>query len=258
MQGFRNEMKLVAGVPDNWYEGGPFNDAWPKINIAPDWATFLNAEIPYDNSNVFLKMLEAAGSWNSKNPTASAEIWAVIESILAVMIANGLGRLSWKNGLVGYLVDGDQEWMRQMMPQTSSMGPGGTAFVEPPASSGPTSSFTMTAQVSGWAYSAEGTATKVSISILLLYCLVVVVNVIIVIYLGESSSSWHSIAEIASLAMNSKQTDVLRNTGAGIETPAIYERQVRVVAIGDHLEFNFDTEPSLDITDAPKRDVYYG
>ncbi|KAA6411151.1 MAG: hypothetical protein FRX48_05463 [Lasallia pustulata] len=155
MQGFRNEIKVVAG--------GPFNDAWPKINIAPDWATFLNAEIPYDNSNVFLKMLEAAGSWNSTNPIASAEIWAVIESILAVMIANGLGRLSWKNSLVGYLVDGDQEWMRQMMPQTSSMGPGGTAFVEPPTSSGPTSNFTMTAQVSGWAYSAEGTATKVYI-----------------------------------------------------------------------------------------------
>ena len=212
----------------------------------------------HPNSNVFLKMLEAAGSWNSTNPIASAEIWAVIESILAVMIANGLGRLSWKNSLVGYLVDGDQEWMRQMMPQTSLMGPGGTAFVEPPASSGPTSNFTMTAQVSGWAYSAEGTATKVSIFILLLYCLVVVVHVINVIYIGESSSSWHSIAEIASLAMNSKQTDVLQNTGAGIETPAIYERQVRVVATGDHLEFNFDTEPGLDITDAPKRDVYYG
>lgn len=259
MQGSRDNMKVVTGAPNNGYFYGPFDDAWPKITIAPEWASFLNPEIPHENSNVFLKMLQAAGLWNSTNAFQSHSTWATIESLLAVMIANGLGRLNWNNSLVGDLVSGEQEWMREMMPRkTYSMGPGGSVFVKPPASSGPTSNFTMSAQVSGWAYSAEGAAAKASIFVLLLYSLIVIVHVIHVIYTGESSSSWTSIAEIAALAMNSKQTDALRNTGAGIETPAIYERRVRVVALGDHLELDFDTEPGQDVTDVPRKDSYYG
>lgn len=257
MQSTRGSMKMVTGAPDNWLDG-TFNDAWPKISIAPEWARFLNPDIPQDKSNAFLKMLQAAGLWNSTTPIASEEDWAAIESIVAVMIANGLGRLNWKNSLVGDLVSGEQEWMREMMPRkTYSMGPGGSAFVTPPASSGPTSNFTMSAQVNGWAYSAEGAAAKVSIFILLLYSFIVLVHVVHVIYTGESSSSWTSIAEIAALAILSKQTQALRNTGAGIETPAIYERRVRIVALGDHLELDFDTEHGQDVTDVPKKDSYY-
>ena len=253
----RGVIMVVTGAPDDWIGGATFNDAWPKINIAPEWARLLNPEVP--QSNVFLKLLQAAGLWNSTTPIASASTCGAIESLLAVMIANGLGRLNWNNSLVGDLVSGDQEWMREMMPRkTYSMGPGGSAFVQPPASSGPTSNFTMTAQVYGWAYSADGAAAKASIFILLLYSFIVIVHVVHVIYTGESSGSWTSIAEIAALAMNSKQTDALQNTGAGIETPAIYERRVRVVALGDHLELDFDTDVGLDITDVPKKDSYYG
>ncbi|KAI4130468.1 MAG: hypothetical protein LQ347_003363, partial [Umbilicaria vellea] len=115
----------------------------------------------------------------------------------------------------------------------------------------------MNAQVYGWAYSADGAAAKVSIFVMLLYSFIVLVHVGHVIYTGESSSSWTSIAEIAALAIHSKQTRALRNTGAGIETPAIYERHVRIMALGDRLEMDFDTEPGQDVTDVPRMDSYY-
>ena len=102
---------------------------------------------------------------------------------------------------------------------------------------------TMHAHATGYAYSSKGTTAKVSIVILLLYSTLAVSHWLYLCWNGETSSSWDSGGEIAALALNSSQTDKLRNTGAGIESTEVFAEQVRVIAVGDRLELAFDHTP---------------
>ena len=55
----------------------------------------------------------------------------------------------------------------------------------------------------------------------------------------QSSSSWESISEMLALAVNSKPTEALRNTSAGIQSLATLKESVRIGCDGEHLEMIF-------------------
>ena len=251
----RNPVKIVTGEPDDWIFHGTYgdNNLWPHISIDPAWAAFLNPNQPLGNLTTFQSMTRSAGLWNStawlQDP---GDTDVVVESILALMLANGLGRRGFDTGFVGdlkgtlpgsgtALTNECGEWCKEIMPCCGrNIGFGGSAFNVSSTVASNATKYTMRAKVNGYAYSAKGLTAKYSIAVLLTYSVLVTGHWIYLVWTGETSSSWDTSGEITTLAMNSRRTQKLVNTGAGIESTKVFRERVRVVAIGDHLELAFE------------------
>lgn len=129
------------------------------------------------------------------------------------------------------------------MPLRGPMGHGGSVYTINNHATQNATKLTMIAEAVGYAYSPKGFTTILSITVLFLYSCIVLAHWGYMIRTRKSSSSWQSSAEIAALAMNSRQTDVLTNTGCGVETSRIFKQSVRVVSVGGRLELAFKGLP---------------
>lgn len=76
--------------------------------------------------------------------------------------------------------------------------------------------------------------------VLLAYSLFAVVHFFYTTATGWTPNAWDTAPEIVLLAMNSKPTKALRNTGAGIATVLVFKEKVKVRVKQDHLELVFD------------------
>ena len=100
--------------------------------------------------------------------------------------------------------------------------------------------FEIKASITGWAYSTEGTASKLALVVMLTYCTIALIHIFYSGISGLSSTAWDSIGEVVVLAMNSSPTAHLQNTCAGIIGTKVFKTNVRVLATkGDHLELVF-------------------
>ena len=237
---------MPAGT-DATYGGG---DKWPPIAVEPQWAAYLDPEIKESNSTVFQMLTRAAGLQNMSS-LAGPDTGYLVESILATMIVNGLARRNYKLGIIGELKNWDfdsalptcKSWCRQMMPLHGSMGNGGSVYNINESAQKYATKLTMHATATGYAYSPKGFTTVLSIAVLLIYSCIVLAHWGYMIWVKESSNSWRSSSEIAALAMNSRPTDALHNTGAGVETSRIFRQRVRIVSVGEQLELSFKDRP---------------
>ena len=150
------------------------------------------------------------------------------------MVANGVSRSNYNRTLVGNLKGLSAEsnndissgcppnggWCEEMMPRGGQqLGAGGSAFSEVDRSAYPRATkLTMHAYAKGYAYSAKGATTKLSIAVLLIYSTLAMAHWIYLVVRGVTSSSWDSNGEVAALALNSERSARLCNTGAGIES----------------------------------------
>ena len=245
------EIKFVTSVlPANM-------QTWDKIAIEPAWAEYLFPQDPVTNIPVFDQMLAAAGLWNlTANSTFGVDnVPYVLETLFAASIVNGLARANYDALIAGTLKD-DPEWMVQMLPVNgSAIGYGGNAFDLGAQALDTVTPLTLRVQAQGYAYSARGSTTVLSVVILLLYCALAVAHCAYMLGSGLSSSSWDSISEITTLAMNSAPTKALVNTGAGIETAAVFQEMVRVAADGERLQFVFEEGPQG--AEMVEKDVFY-
>lgn len=92
----------------------------------------------------------------------------------------------------------------------------------------------------GYLYTADGTTTKLAITVMLAYCALVLGHIIYSTISGISSTAWDSTAEFVALTMNSSPTEVLQNTCAGIVGLTALKTPVRVLATTQgHLELVF-------------------
>ena len=258
IQGTRNTYKVVTShihPSTRWMPAGKdatygAHNSWPVIDVDPRWATYLNPFVGSGNSTAFRLMATSAGLYNTqalRNPDRGY----AIESILSLMMANGLGRTNFGHGIVGDLEGWDFEsdlptcgdWCNQMMPLHGPMGNGGSIFTLNSTAKMNATMLTMHAKVSGYAYSRVGFTTILSIVVLFTYSCIVLTHWAYMIWVKESSSSWQSGAEIAALAMNSRPTDALQNTGAGVETSRVFGHQVRIVSVGERVELSFKGRP---------------
>ena len=258
IQSTRNVYKVVTShlVPSSiWMPAGTDatyggSNSWPSMSIEPEWARYLNPQVAGSNSTVF-GMLAAAAGLKDMGSFSGSDTGYLIESILATMIVNGLSRRHYKRGIIGELRgwDFDSEaptcgsWCKQMMPQHGSMGSGGSVYTLDKATQQNATKLTMYAVSTGYAYSPRGFTTVLSIAVLLIYSLIVLIHWGYMIWAKESSNSWDSSSEIAALAFNSRRTDALRNTGAGVETSRIFKQKVRIVSVGEQVELSFDDRP---------------
>ncbi|KAL8771365.1 MAG: hypothetical protein Q9209_003271 [Squamulea sp. 1 TL-2023] len=255
IQSTRNRYKVVTShlkPSSTWHPPGKDatyggNDKWPAVSIDPHWAKYLDPKIKESNATVFQTLADAAGLQHMSS-FDGPNIGFLIESILATMIVNGLARRKYNHGIIGELKDWDFNsdkrpcgtWCKQMMPLHGSMGAGGCVYILNKVFQTNATRLTMHAGSTGYAYSPKGFTTVLSIAILLIYSCIVLTHWSYMIWVKESSNSWHSSSEIAALAMNSRPTDVLRNTGAGVETSRIFRQRVRIVSVGEKVELSFE------------------
>lgn len=103
----------------------------------------------------------------------------------------------------------------------------------------------------GWAYTIDGTFTKISIVVMFAYCILAFGHAIYLAVSGVSSDAWNSSAEIVALAMNSSPTAYLHNTCAGILGINTFKTPVQILVRGDdsqteHLELVFGHQETAD------------
>ncbi|KAK3166653.1 hypothetical protein OEA41_009778 [Lepraria neglecta] len=256
LQGTRNTPLIVTGADhSSIYDN---NNTLPRISINPAWAAFLNPTIPSDNSTAFQYMMKAAGLWDNGTTINPADVEYVIESLLSLTVVNGLARRDFGTGFSGTLLGntdgldlvtdhdlnneasyglGCDDWCKQFLPSGGyAMGYGGNAFNISNSEKALSTKFTMQATAQGLAYSARGSAAKFAIFALLLYAVIAASHFMYTVWNKESSSSWDSISELVALAMRSDQSESFVNTGAGIDSSAIFKKLARVIDKDDRLQ----------------------
>lgn len=108
--------------------------------------------------------------------------------------------------------------------------------------------FELEHSVGGWAYTIQGNATKLSVTVMMTYCVLAFAHIIYLGMSGISSTAWDSIAEIVALAMNSSPTKHLQNTCAGVLGIKTFQTPVRIMVTNEgsgkdeHLELVFGDE----------------
>ncbi|KAJ5096128.1 hypothetical protein NUU61_005484 [Penicillium alfredii] len=226
----------------------------PRIQISPQWAKYVNPRLPLSNQTVFEQLLMASGLWNIQ-PEGESHILApsdaalgdVVEAALAGMVNNGLANLSPMTSIQGTR-PGDElctdAWIDPLMPQgPSAFGKGGMFWNMDGIDTSNMTKFTMEVIVNGYAYSVKGATSIAAMVVMLVYCLMVIPHTIYVVRTGRSSSSWDSLPEIVALALQSRPTAALKNTGAGISTSAIFRAPVQVLGMERRLTLAFgDTQ----------------
>ena len=226
------------------------NNTFPRISIEPAWAAYLNPIIPSDNSTAFQNILEAAGFLNSESFVYDKNTIAAVESLFALTVVNGLARRDYGKGFLGILSgntngldlasnsnvsdtqDSDCEnWSKQLLPPIShAMTYGGHAFNISESEKANGTKFTMQVDAQGYAYSINGSAAKFAIAALLLYVSIALSQWMYSWADKKTSDSWDSIAKLVALAMRSEdRSNAFANTGAGIYSPAIFEKPSQVI-----------------------------
>ena len=247
IQSTRDQMRVVTGdfviTPE-----GSTDSSWPKILIDLSWANYLFPVDPNSDHTIFIDLLVAAGLWKSASPSQFGveNVGYILEVLFATSIVNGLTRVKYNTTLAGNLRIQNGIWQDQMMPVGKHVGYGGDAFELGGQSPDSVTQFTAKVTAQGYAYNIDGWTTSLSIMVHLIYCMLALGHTGYLLKTGYSSASWDSISELTTLAMNSRRTGQLKNTGAGIDTLTVFEENVQVMTNGEHLEFVFG-EPGPDM-----------
>ena len=262
LQSTRNNPLIVTGNDHlSIYDNG---NTFPRISIDPAWAAFLNPIISSDNTTAYQYMMRVAGLLDDGDTIFPEGFVYVIESLLSLSVVNGLSRRDFDVGLSGTLlgntdgldlvsyrdwdtdalnegiVDGFdcEDWCGQFLPSVGyAMSYGGNAFNISNTEQAASTKLVMQVNAQGLAYNPRGSAAKFAMFALLLYIFLALGHfVYTVFWTRETSSSWDSISELVALAMKSDQSKNLVNTGAGIDSFAIFKQRTQVIDKDGHLQ----------------------
>jgi hypothetical protein len=117
------------------------------------------------------------------------------------------------------------------LPKNENIGKPGNAFDIPQAIRDNATQLQFNSFDYGYAFSSTGKTQKASILSLLLYVVAVIIHIATSLITGMSTSKWGSPSEIVALALTSMPPNLpaeLKNTGAGIETIALYEQKIEL------------------------------
>ncbi|KAL6717884.1 hypothetical protein ACLMJK_003969 [Lecanora helva] len=171
---YRNEYKLVSGVPPNW-QNGTVASPWPQIMPTAAWAKYMNPNITRTNGSVFSSIVSTAGMWNSSLIAAPYNYPIIVEGILTTMVANGLARASYNTSMIGTLKGNNDEnqwyatgWFDYFFKKSS-------IFTLSPEDQALATEFHVSASVIGYAYSYKGATQKAAIAVLVAYIILTVI-----------------------------------------------------------------------------------
>lgn len=244
--------RLTQGQPWSYHiNGSPLSswlwqDYFPRIQIHPTFAQYLNPQIASTNSTVFAQLCMDAGLWGERYAQV-LEAAPAVEATLNLMVINGLVRLAPSVKVQGEIADwngGEGAWWRQFMPsRTETFGWGGAAYNVSDEASAKFLKAHMRVTAKGYAYHWSGGAIQASVTVLAIYVAIAVVHVCLTISTGKTSSSWDSPCEIIALAANSTPPHgPLNNTGAGISKLSTLKQMVCIEATGSVLQLTFRTD----------------
>ncbi len=227
---FRNEYKLVSGVPPNW-ANGTVASSWPRIIPTAAWAKYMNPTIMGSNASVFSSITSAAGMWNTSLVAEPYNFAIIVEGILTTMVANGLARSSYNismiNTLKGNNGDGNQwdatGWFQYFFAKTS-------IFNLSPEEQASATEFDMSASIIGYAYSYKGATQKAAIAVLLAYIILTILHFGYSLWAGWPLTSRDTQPKIAVMAMNSEKTKTSDDIGTGTAAAEGFEENLRLRA----------------------------
>lgn len=120
----RNTPKEVTGFEHNVLVHGTGVLGFQRTTISSSWAAMLNPRVSSSNSTVFGRMASAAGMWNTTRSSTSYNYPFIVESILALMVNNGMGRITYNASMAGSLKGANPDdpwdgglWVTQMLPR---------------------------------------------------------------------------------------------------------------------------------------------
>jgi hypothetical protein len=250
LQSLRSSITQVSGSPKGFDDHGTFDPTYQHVKLTTTWAQYLNPLVSGSDSNktVFSTLASTAGVWSSTPSTHSQWFPVIVENILAILVANGIGRASFNTTLAGILVGQDDpsdpwsmgDWVRQILPSDGRLGKGGNAFQISEDDKSNATQFVFEAKVLGYAYSPQGKTQIAAMVVLSVYVLLVLCHIGYTAATGWYTSDWGSPSELTALAMNSHPTSKLKNTGGGIETIQVFREQVKIRVMDNRLQFVFD------------------
>ena len=91
----------------------------------------------------------------------------------------------------------------------------------------------ITAFWDNYRYSSEETTVKLSLAVMFGYVVIVLVYLTFSVFTGYAATSWDSVSELVTLALNTEQPDGLRNTSVGVQTLDTFRKPVRLRVAGD-------------------------
>ena len=252
LQSTRSAMKVVKGAPAGWPGNGLCDPGLRSVNVTAEWAQYLNPLIQGMDKTVFEALVEGAGVQTSGWKNDSASVEGVVETILTTLVTNGLSLSASSATIQGQLNSCPKDncndtcglWCLDMMPRSSQeFGYGRNIYNLsglPDASK--LSRFTVHVDVTGYAYGMRGVTVFLSCAVLLTYCFLATLHTFFVLKTKIVSNAWDTVSEVTALAMQSRPTDVLKNTSAGISSTVIFKNFVKVVEAregGNGLELDF-------------------
>ncbi|KAH8693338.1 hypothetical protein GQ44DRAFT_765280 [Phaeosphaeriaceae sp. PMI808] len=235
----RSSITHVFSAPSGYDDVGTFNPAYRPIKLSANWARYLNPIISTSNQTndtVFSSLAATAGLWTSKPSTNPEWFPIIVENILAMLLANAIGRTNFDRTMVGTLAGLDNpsnpwslgKWVYQILSRNGRLGYGGNAFDISEDDEVNATRFVLKAQILGYAFSTKGKTQIAAMIALSLYVLLVLFHIGYSATTGWYSSSWGSPSELTALAMNSAYTSKLENTGGGIESIDVFKEKVWV------------------------------
>ncbi|KAI9864753.1 MAG: hypothetical protein M1824_004660 [Vezdaea acicularis] len=250
--------RMVASSLNVYNSTLDWGNSSKRVIIGPDWAQYLNPIDPTTNKSTFNTLAAEAGIGTNQPITVATPV--IVESLLALMITNGLSRVGYNSTIQGDLKP-ELVWEEQFLPASGKVfGYGQHAYEIDPELRKGYMPLQLTVTVRGYAYGTNGAAIITSLVVLLTYSALAIAHSIwIICFSRMSSNSWETISEVTALAMNSPPTSALRNTCAGISTIQTFSQRVRILAVSDHLEMAFVDHDDSEIGGtAVEPNRYYG
>ena len=269
MQSTRNAMKIVTGTPTDWLNRTDCHKSQRTVNVTAEWAQYLNPNITDTGRTVFETLVEGAGMQELGRTSDTKYIKAIAETILTTMVTSGLSLTASSAKIQGQLKSCPNDecheicglWCLDIMPKLNhAFGYGGNIYnVSGLPDPSHLSKFTVQVDIKGYAYNKRGATMVLSCVMLIIYCSLASVHIVLVFKKRIVINAWDSVAEVTALAMQSRPTDALKNTTAGISSMAVFKNFVKVVEAhegGHHLELDFGDHGGYG--EPLKKDFYYG
>lgn len=218
-----------------------WSDTSQSTHLSKKWAQSLDALTDVQNmtlANLLLRNTAVTSNICPENGTYGTTQFGepvsrpyTHEALLSSLVVAGLSDTSWNAST--HKVFEPRGWIRsdRCGSEDSSSKPPGMLIP-------------LSSRLEGYAWTVHGTSIKLALTVLGIYAAYVIAYIIYVLASGRVSSAWWSVSGLVTLAMNSRGSSVLKDTGAGAGKADTFRKLVsaREVEGRDKVELVFDED----------------
>ncbi|KAL8856081.1 MAG: hypothetical protein Q9178_007276 [Gyalolechia marmorata] len=231
---------------------GPTGDVVVSTIESIIWQAGLERNAPLTN------VASATMAWNTNTFPGGGTQTTFLESIIASVFADGLSRTGSHKAYADTSLPPEQWslWSYNLADNYYSTLLEGGRALQPPAGEDFTE-LRVNMTIKGYSYMASGLSHSLSMAVMLFHLIIALAHTIFCVYRGTSSGCWDTIAELLTLAQNSKPFTVpLRNTAAGIKRGGTFSKKARIRTVA--LEAGVQKEHIELVYEDDKEDMLHG